>query len=180
MPEQIGPWIIGILILILIGVLVSLVTLVPSIWGGFQHRLVARIAAICILGLVSFVISFGLFTRLEAEAAYVFGTMVHVDTFDPERPPPKITSPPEAKANKPHIVRELWIRLLVPPAMRRSCYAGEPWICELTDDVTPAAWVERGWGRYLLDIGVGCVSLVTSSVLVWLFTRTKRSAARTA
>ena len=168
---DIGPFIIAIVGLVLIGALVSLPTLAPSIRRWCQRNLAARIATTCILGLVSFVVSFGLATRLEADVAFVFGTSFHVDTFDAEKPAPTKIWPPEAEANKPQVVRELWTRLLVPPVMRRSCYAREAWICDLADDVTPAAWVGRGWGSYMQDVGLGSVSVVTSSVLVWFFTR---------
>ena len=167
----IGDFIVHIVVFVLIGVLVSLMTLAPPIRRRCQRNLAARIATTCILGLVSFVVSFGLATRLFAEAAFVFGTMAHVDTFDAEKPAPMMIWPPEAEANKPQLVRELWTRLLVPPVMRRSCYAREAWICDLADDVTPAAWVEWGWGSYMRVVGMGSVSVVTSSVLVWFFTR---------
>ena len=168
---DIGPFIIAIVMLGLIGALVSLVTLAPPIRRQCQRNRAARIAATCILGLVSFVSIFGLVTRLEAEAACVFGTTVHVDTFDPEKAAPTMTWPPEAKANKPQVVRELWTRLLVPPAMKQTCYAREGWICDLADDVTPAGWAEWGWGSYLQAVGMASVSVVMSSVLVWFLTR---------
>jgi len=60
---------------VLIGALVSLVALAPPIRRRCQRSLDARIAATCILGLVSFMISFGLVTRLEAETAFMFGTL---------------------------------------------------------------------------------------------------------
>ena len=119
---------------------------------------------------VSFVISFGLWTRLNAEAAYVFGTMVMVDTFDPERIP-TATWPPETLANKPFVIRELWTRLLIPPPVRRPCYAGEAWVCGLADDVLPATSDRWSWKSYLQDVGLAGVSVLTSSVLAWLFTR---------
>jgi hypothetical protein len=135
-----------------------------------RRSLVARIAVICILGLVSFVISFGLWTRLSAEAAYVFGTMVMVDTFDPERIP-TATWPPETLVNKPFVIRELWMRLLIPPSMRQSCYAGEAWVCGLADDVLPATSDRWSWKSYVQDVGMASVPVLTSSVLAWLFTR---------
>jgi hypothetical protein len=165
-----GPYIILAIVLVLVGALVSLLALLSPVRRICRRSLVARIAAICILGLVSFVISFGLWTRLSAEAAHVFGTMVIVDTFDAERTP-TATWPPETLANKPFVIRELWTRLLIPPPVRRSCYAGEAWVCGLADDVLPATSDRWSWKSYLQDVGLAGVSALTSSVLAWLFTR---------
>ena len=169
-----------ILILILIGALVSLVALVPPIQRWCRRSVAARIATVCTLGLVSFVISFGLFTRLGAEVTYLFGTMVHVDTFDANIKP--TVTPLEAyyQMSRPVVVNELWVRSLIPPGVGRSCYAGEAWICDLADDVTPAGLDQRGWGAYLLNVGIACISVVASSVLVWRFTRRRQSSERPA
>jgi hypothetical protein len=164
------PYIILAFVLVLVGALVSLLALLSPVRRLCRRSLGSRIAVICILGLVSFVISFGLWTRLTAEAAYVFGTMVMVDTFDPERIP-AATWPPETLVNKPFVIQELWMRLLIPPSMRRPCYAGEAWVCGLADDVLPATSDRWRWTSYLQDVGVACVPVLTSSVLAWLFTR---------
>ena len=165
-----GPYIVLAIVLVLVGALVSLLALLSPIRRLCRRSLVARIAVICILGLVSFVIGFGLWTRLNAEAAHVFGTMIIVDTFDAERTP-TATWPPETLANKPFVIRELWTRLLIPPPVRRPCYAGEAWVCGLTDDVLPATSDRWSWKSYLQDVGLAGVSVLTSSVLAWLFTR---------
>lgn len=174
-----GPYIILAVVLVLVGALVSLLALLSPVRRLCRRSLVTRIAVICILGLVSFVISFGLWARLNAEAAYVFGTMVIVDTFDPERIP-TATWPPETLVNKPLVIRELWTRLLIPPPVRRSCYAGEAWVCGLADGVLPATSDLWSWKSYLRDVGMACVPALTSSVLVWLFTRKRHRSARAA
>jgi len=179
MTSDLGPFIsafVLILILILIGALVSLVALVPPIRRWCRRSVAARIAAICTLGLVSFVISFGGHTRLGAEVIYLFGTMVHVDTFDPNIKPTVTPIETYYQMSRPVVVNELWIRSLIPPGVRRSCYAEEAWICDLADDVIPAGVDQRGWGAYLLDVGIACVSVVASGVLVWRFTRRRQSA----
>jgi hypothetical protein len=55
-----GPYIIVVVVLVLVGALTSLLALLSPVRRLCRRSLVARIAAICILGLVSFVISFGL------------------------------------------------------------------------------------------------------------------------
>jgi len=170
--SDIGAFIGAIVVLVLTGVLVSLMTLAPPIRRRCQHNRAARMAAACTLGLVSFAISFGLLTRLGAEAIYLIGTMITVDTFDPEIGA-EVTWSPETQMNKRYVVRELWTRLLIPPAMRRPCYAKEAWICEFADDLMPVESGQRGWAPYLQTVGMACVSVVASSVLVWRFTRSK-------
>jgi hypothetical protein len=174
-----GPYIIVAIVLVLVGALISLLALLSPVRRLCRRSLVARIAVICILGLVSFVIGFGLWTRLNAEVAYVFGTMVMVDTFDPERIP-TATWPPETLVNKPFVIRELWMRLLIPPPVRRSCYAGEAWVCDLADDALPATSDRWSGQSYLQDVSMAGVPVLTSSVLAWLFTRKRRPSARAA
>jgi hypothetical protein len=82
--SDIGAFIGAIVVLVLIGVLVSLMTLTPPIRRRCQHNRAAKIAAACTLGLVSFAISFGLLTRLGSEAIYLIGTMITVDTSIPK------------------------------------------------------------------------------------------------
>jgi hypothetical protein len=174
-----GPFIIVAVVLVLVGALVSLLALLSPVRRLCRRSLGSRIVVICILGLVSFVISFGLWTRLNAEAAYVFGTMVMVDTFDPERIP-TATWPPETLVNKPFVIRELWMRLLTPPPVRRSCYAGEAWVCGLADDVLPATSDRWSWKSYLRDVGMAGIPVLTSSALAWLFTRKRHRSAQVA
>ena len=175
MMSDIGSGCMLILILILIGALVSLVALVPPIRRWCRRSVAARITTICTLGLVSFVISFGGYTRLYAEAIYAVGTIVHVDTFDPNIKPTVTPIETYYQRSRPVVVNEVWIRLLIPPGVRQSCYAEEAWICDLADDVKFSGWDQRGWGAYLLDVGMACVSVVTSGVLVWRFTRRRQS-----
>jgi hypothetical protein len=178
---DLGPFITAfvlILILILIGALVSLVALVPPIRRGCQRSVAARIATICILGVVSFLISFGLLTRLGAEVTYLFDTMVHVDTFDANIKPTLTPEQAYYQRSRPVVVNELWIRSLIPPGVRRSCYAGEAWICDLADKVVPAGSDGRGWRTYLLNVGIACLSVVAGSVLVWRFTSRRQSPAQ--
>ena len=165
-----GPFLVVIAGLALLGALISLLALLSPVRSLCRRSAGARIAVICILGFVSLVVGFGLWTRLNAEAAYVFGTFVMVDTFDPDRIP-TATWPPETQENRPLVVRELWTRLLVPPAVRRPCYAREAWVCELADDVLPATSDRWSGSSYLQDIGIACVPALVSTMIVGFFTR---------
>ena len=168
-----GPFIVAVIGLLLLGALMSLPALLSPVRRPCRRSTGARIAVICVLGFVSLAVGFGLWTRLHAEVAYVFGTFVMVDTFDPDDIP-TATWPPETQVNRPFVVRELWTRLLVPPAVRRPCYAREAWVCERADDVLPAT--SDRWSRrsYLQDIAAACVPALASALLVGFFTRKRR------
>ena len=165
------PFIIVIVALALIGALVSLCVLLPPVRKLCQRNLAARGVAICIVGALSFVIGFGLLTRLNAEVTYLFGTMSIVDTFGPG--PAQVVWSPQVEANKPYVVRELWARLLIPPGIRRPCYTNAAWVCDAADNVLPAVSERWGWQPYLRDVGIGCVPAVTSGLLAWFYTRKK-------
>jgi hypothetical protein len=168
--SDLGPSVVAVVGLVLLGALISLPALLSPVRSLCRRSTGTRIAVICILGFVSLAVGFGLWTRLHAEAAYVFGTFVMVDTFDPDRIP-TATWPPETQVNRPSVVRELWTRLLVPPAVRRPCYARETWVCDLADDVLSASSDRWNWTAYLQDVAVSCVPALASTVLVWFFTR---------
>ena len=172
--SDLGPIIVFTAGLILIGALVSLTALLSPVRRWCRRGVGARIDVICTLGLVSFVIGFGLWTRLTAEAIHVFGTFVTVDTFDAERIP-AVTWPPETQVNKPAVVSELWKRLLIPPSVRRACYAGEASVCEMADSLTPGAPDRWGWKPYLRNVGIACVPVLTCTVLAGFFTRRRDS-----
>jgi len=163
------PFIIVIIVLAFIGALISLFVFLPPVRKLCRRSLPARGVTICIVGAVSFVIGFGLLTRLNAQVTYLFGTMAVVDTFGPGGA--EVTWPPDAEANKPHVVQELWVRLLIPPGVRQPCYTSQAWVCDAADDVLPATSGRWGWQPYLRDVGIGCVPAVTSGLLGWSFTR---------
>ncbi len=165
------PYIVIAIGLLILGGLVSLPVLLPPIRRWCRRSLAARVAAVCILGLVSFAISFALWTRLAAEVSYIYSTIVIVDRFDGG---PPATGPAEPDSNKPLVVHELWRRRLVPPPLRRACYAREETICTLADTIT--ANVQGLWsGRaYLEEVGTGLTSVLSTSGLVWIWTRTRR------
>jgi len=161
------PTVLGInmivLTLALVGALASLVVLIPPLRKLGRRNVVARLTGVLIIGLLSLAIGFGLFTRLGAEVRYIFGT---------------IGEPPWQRAEDPYrpaIVKEIWIRLLVPPPLQGPCYAREAVVCQRADWATPGA-ADRDWGSYLADIGMCLISSLTSGFLVWLFTRRTQDA----
>ena len=108
-------------------------------------------------------------TRLKAQATYLFGTMTTVDTFGPAGA--RVITPPEA--NEPFVVRELWIRLLLPPPLRPPCSTRKAWVCTEVDSVVSATPAQWRWSAYWVDVGLGSISVAANSILVWLYTRRK-------
>jgi len=153
--------------LLLVGAVISLLALLRPVRRLCRRRLAAWGAVLCGLGLVSFVFGFGGLTRLEAQATYIFGNMTVVDTFGPEGA--YVTYPPEV--NEPLVVRGLWVWLLLPPPLRQRCYTSATWVCVAADRLVPATSAQWGWSAYWRDVGLGSISVVTSSMCGWWFTR---------
>ena len=152
------PIITGILALALIGALVSLPVLIPPIRKLGQQSTTARVAEIVIIGLVSLAISFGLYTWLNAQVTYIFSTV--------GIPPWSQVEDPLA----PAIVKELWIRRLVPPPLQQPCYTTDMAVCQRAD-WAPGDTAYANWGAYLVNIGICLVSSLTGGFLAWSFTR---------
>jgi len=156
------PTVIGIvvmvLILALIGALVSLVVLLPPLRKLGRRSIIMRMTEVFIIALLSLVISFGLWTRLGAEIAYIFST---------------IGPAPWQEGGDPYrsaIVKELWVRSMMPPPLRRFCYSEEAIVCQRADWYAPDV-ASGDWGLYLQGIGMCLIASLVSSLLVWLFTR---------
>ena len=152
-----------VLALGLIGALVSLVVLIPPIRKLARRDATARQAVVLVVGLLSLVVAFGLYTRLGAELYYIFGTI--------GEPPWQRTEDPD----KPAIVREVWMRMLVPPPLLRPCYAGEAVVCEKADWIGPIVG-DRGWGAYLGSVGICLISALAGGFLAWLFATRPKNA----
>jgi hypothetical protein len=155
------PIIVGILILALIGALVSLPVLIPPIRKLGQRSTTARVVEIIIIGLVSLVISFGLLTWLNAQVTYIFST---------------VGTPPWSQVENPlapAIVKELWIRRLMPPPLQQPCYTTDMAVCQRAD-WAPGDTAYANWGAYLMSIGICLVSSLTGGTLAWFLTRQKQ------
>jgi hypothetical protein len=152
-----------VLALGLIGALTSLVVLIPPVRELARRNVTARRVVVFIVGLLSLVIAFGLYTRLGAELYYIFGTIGEPSWQSTEDP------------YKQAIVREIWTRLLVPPPLQRPCYAGEAVVCEEADWIGPIVG-DRGWGAYLGSVGICLISALAGGFLAWLFTTRPKNA----
>ena len=98
-------------------------------------------------------------------------SLITVDTYGQ----PFVSQPAEMAENRASLIRELWLRRLVPPLLRRACYAGEETICRLADAVV--AYMPEAWTgiAYLEEVGTALVPALSTTVLAWLWTRKRRS-----
>jgi hypothetical protein len=70
----------------------------------------------------------------------------------------------EEQRNKSAIVRELWIRGIIPPSLQGACYTDNSFACDFVsryNNLFPT------WSGYLQYIGIGFISAVVCGVLVW-------------
>jgi hypothetical protein len=118
-----------------------------------------------LFGLLAFVIGFVLLTWLGAIGNYALGE----------------TNLPAAGvflASKTAIVNELWVRRMVPPSLRRPCYARREAVCRQADVVVSGD--EAAWGQetYWTMVGTAFLSALISGLLVLFMTPRSRRGAR--
>lgn len=157
-----------LIVLLFISTLISLSALLSPIRKLGRSSLTARVTLILILGLLSCSISFGTFTRLAAEIQFAFLTLRSYPEH--EYTPAIQAAIEEEQSNKSAIVSELWIRGIIPPSLQSTCYTDNSFVCDFVsryNNVSPT------WSAYLQYIGIGFISAVVCSVLVWRFTRRK-------
>jgi hypothetical protein len=158
-----------LIVLLFISTSISLSALLSPIRKLGRSSLSARVTLILVLGLLSCSISFGTFTRLAAEIQFAFLTM-RPSYPDHEYTPAMLAAIEEEQRNKSAIVRELWIRRIIPPSLQGACYTDNSFVCDFVsryNNVSPT------WSAYLQYIGIGFISAVVCGVLVWRFTRPK-------
>src|SRR5688572_23222074 len=119
------------------GGMVSLVVLLPVLRKSGQCSPPVRIMEIFILGLVPFLISFGILTHMSVEEAmgYAEGIPLY----------------PDLEVLSPKIMPELWMRRLVPPTLRQSCYTIELVACQAASQILADSPISE-WSLYLQNI----------------------------
>lgn len=96
--------------------------------GLERYSMSVRIVKLSVLGLISFLIVFGLLVNLNIEIDYL-RCWHSVDNYGKDR----------LQADKVSILRELWLRRTIPPSVRGLCYANDAYICNLADAVSVSA-----------------------------------------
>ena len=156
--------------LILIGTLVALPILIPSLRKICQRNRQARIVTCLTFGVISFLIVFISYTRLGSEVRFIFASIRRCEFVLPSQCD---TMDPEYRANRSAIVAEIWARQFTPPPFRPPCYATNTRICELAEKALDLGAVDRSWEEYLLGVGLSLISALTTGTLVWNLTRCK-------
>lgn len=156
--------ILAAIAVVIFGVVLALPMLIPALRRLGQHSVMARRIEICIVGLMSFAISLTFLTWLLAEVEFMFGKNVVYDQLW------RFPFGAVEQGQKAPIVRELWVRALIPPPLRQLCYTGIT-ACELINDFFRMAPYFGGWSWYLQTVGLAFLSASTSSLLAWLLTR---------
>ena len=155
-------------------VLIGLAVLVPPLRKRAQHNSTTRWMEILLVGLVAFVICFGLWTFLKAQFDYLSPNII----VYPETPPsPYPNWQTDWMAEKPALVREFWVRALIPPSLRRPCYTSATNICHIAEYVLDLIFFWSPDRRqdenqlYWTLIGLAAFSALIGSAVAWLVTR---------
>jgi hypothetical protein len=139
-------------VLVLVGALVAQLARLSPIANLGRYRIGARVIKVLILGILSFLIVFGLIVQLRAEAEY-FLSWCSVDNYGKGR----------LQVNRRAVLRELWVRRLAPPLLSRAYYTSDNYICIVADavsatsglDTIPWAWEPiMGFVSALLTVAV--------------------------
>jgi hypothetical protein len=123
--------------------------------------------------LLAFFAFFILTAYVDAYLDYAFGlenTRTHIwagddivgDRFDES-----------LRENQSAVIPELWVRNLIPPALRQSCYTQDKTVCTYADTLmgSPRDWL----GTDPLLLGQSLLSALVSGIIVSLLTRHRGS-----
>ena len=168
------PWLLilaAFLVAALIGVLLSLLFLIPPLRRLGQRATAVRRLLAASLGLLALLIVFGSAARVFAEAVGV----VISGTVDSYRPAIVRGSPQEQLVqkwdqNRAAVVNELWLRQMMPPRQAWACYTRRFEVCILMADEF-GLWGSSTWWSWLVMLGLGVVSGLVCGALAARFMR---------
>ena len=154
----------------LIGVLLSLLALLPPLRRLGRRSVRAKAVVIDACALLALAVTFGLGTRLFAGAMVAVVTQAEASWRD--RVPKGSELERQLQGwdeNRRVILNELWLRQMAPPARGSPCYTRQLAVCELMGEL--GVFGTSTWGTYALFVGLGVVSALVGGVLAWLFLR---------
>ena len=157
------------MILTLFGLGVALLARLPAVRRRARARPAGRAGLIVGLGLLAFALAFVGWTRLNVKITFVFDSII-VDDIYPH--PPNWQA--DLQVHRDALEQELWLRSLLPPALRRPCYSDQKIICRLAKDMETAQtrWFPTSLEQsYLESLGVAAVSALAAGLGAWWFTR---------
>jgi hypothetical protein len=157
--------------LLMLGVPVSLVTLISPIRKKCQRD---PVATIFILGALLFGIAFLLVTRMFAGIDVTRYGLSTSSTLNPDYYPDYIADLYDNEQRMQEVENEVWTRRLIPPVFRDDCYSSDREVCILASNAQELPSNSQEWSTYFEDIGRASVSAVTSCVLAWFLTQQRR------
>jgi len=174
--------IILFLISIGVGILVSLLALIPPLRAIAQGFPTIRLLVAFTLGLTSFAILYGSQTYLLAHSAYHSGTLLY-ECPSCDRMiyvPPEFTQ--EEQEYEQAIMIEYWARNLLPPSFQSDCNTKNTTVCRLAEDISlrkgsqkytnPTHYEETLWNTFYLNFFTSLTATLSTIVFVAIFTYT--------
>ena len=149
------------------GTVLALPALWPRLRQAGQRHIGIRRIMIVLFGLAAFGTLFGAVTRGIAIVA--LGLFPGTDCFAGQTP---------YCENALAIQNELWLRQMIPPALRGACYSFREEVCLWAKEVlaSPGGGSQNlwGWNGYQINLSMGVVAALTSGIWVWVFTRKRQ------
>lgn len=143
---------------VLIGVLLSLVIRFPYFANLGRNGGVARAAKISFPGIASLLLAFLVIVSLSVGAEYLF-CWHSVDNYGQGR----------LQTSMEAILKELWVRRVVPPSLYHPCHLGDIYVCNLADAVSAASnLADFTW---VWEIIMSLTSALITAALAWVYTR---------
>ncbi|MFC1974914.1 hypothetical protein ACFLXQ_00780 [Chloroflexota bacterium] len=170
--EAVFPFAVFSLLWSLPGILLSLIVLIPAVRKRAQSTLAVRVITILVVMILSVVVMFSVTKRLEVETFYVF---LSIPSMGLEEDPYEAAIAghwAKYEEKREAIVHETWIRVLVPPLLRRPCYTIEKDVYEFVD-LLPKNIGPMSQNNYYRGIAFIVALSLPGGVFAWHFTRRK-------
>ncbi|MFC1974916.1 hypothetical protein ACFLXQ_00790 [Chloroflexota bacterium] len=171
--ESMFPVAVFLFLLPLPGILLSLITLIPAVRKRTQNNVAVRIVTLLVVMILSVVVIFFVTKRLEVEVHYVFTFIPRMGLEEDYDYSYEEFNEFWAKYEKKRsaIVHETWIRVMVPPFLRRSCYTTEKDVCEFVNQFPETRKLLSQ--NYLPGVAFVLALSLPGGVFAWHFTRRK-------
>jgi hypothetical protein len=163
-----------IIISMTVGVIIALLAVFALPVRPWISRTAKRRSSVALLvAFIAFLTSFLVWTLLGASLRDVFTPSLGASNN-------WIGMLPEYQKNRPAVIKEVWIRQIVPPPLRQVCYTDRVEICDLADCLESASqecpdvpWhdIEKEQANYLNMIGICGIAALTGGLTVGYLTK---------
>jgi len=123
---------------------------------------------------LSVVIFFSALERGDAEFHYIYIPSMVLEKLDddPYKEILEFRMEYEYEEKRSAIIRETWIRLMIPPFLRQRCYTSEQDICEFVDQF-PKNGEVMSYDYYLRGVAFALAHSLLGGMFAWHFTRSE-------